>query len=466
MPPGYDTGNTAWMMASTAMVLLMTPGLAFFYGGMVKTKHVLVMLKMSFACLSLVTVLWLAIGYSLAFGKDAGGGLIGGLDHAFFRGVGMTTLHGSIPTVIFACFQMSFAIITVALISGSIAGRATMKGWLVFVTAWTLMVYVPIAHWVFAPDGWIARSLGALDYAGGLPVELGSGASGLAVAIVLRKRRDFERDPIRPHNLPLVVIGLALLWFGWFGFNAGSALQVEGSAPTTFFNTQLAAAGAMIGWPIIEKWRLGHVEMLGVASAAVAGMVAITPACGEVSPVGALVIGFVAGVVCCFAINMKYKIGVDDTLDVVGVHGWGGIVGVLSVGFFATAAMSGKKGLFYGGGLDQLWRQTVAILAVGGFAFAMTWLIAHAIDKAVGFRASEEYENVPGREEEVAYDSETLDQIRDRMGERAEEPGRAPARAGTGVGGAASAAGTDPAAQDAALLAEVLSVLERRERDK
>lgn len=461
MPSGYDTGNTAWMMASTAMVLLMTPGLAFFYGGMVKTKHVLVMLKMSFACLSLVTILWVAFGYSLAFGKDAGGGMIGNLDHAFFRGIGMDSLHGSIPTVIFACFQMSFAIITVALISGSIAGRATMKGWLVFVVAWTTLVYVPTAHWVFAPDGWINQSLGALDYAGGLPVELSSGASGLAVAIVVRKRKDFERETIRPHNLPLVVIGLALLWFGWFGFNAGSALQVEGSAPTTFFNTQLAAAGAMIGWPIIEKWRLGHVEMLGVASAAVAGMVAITPACGEVSPLGALIIGFTAGVVCCFAVNMKFKIGVDDTLDVVGVHGWGGIVGVLSIGFFATAAMSGKKGLFYGGGLDLLWRQAVAVLAVGSFAFAMTWIIAKVIDKAVGFRASEEYGNVPGREEEVAYDNETLDEIRDRIGGTG---------AGTGAGArepAAVGASKDAAEQrDAALLAEIVSVLDRRERDK
>ncbi|MEV7415346.1 ammonium transporter [Streptomyces sp. NPDC089919] len=447
MPSGYDTGNTAWMMASTAMVLLMTPGLAFFYGGMVRTKHVLIMLKMSFVCLSLVTIIWLAVGYSLAFGKDAGGGLIGNLDLAFFQGVGMDSLHGSIPTVIFACFQMSFAIITVALISGSIAGRATMKGWLVFVVAWTLLVYVPTAHWVFAPDGWIQHSLGALDYAGGLPVELSSGASGLAIATVLRKRADFERQPIRPHNLPLVIIGLALLWFGWFGFNAGSALQVEGSAPTTFFNTQLAAAGAMIGWPIIEKWRLGHVEMLGVASAAVAGMVAITPACGEVSPIGALVVGFVAGVVCCFAVNMKYKIGVDDTLDVVGVHGWGGITGVLAIGFLATAAMSGKKGLFYGGGADLLWRQAVGILAVGSFAFGMTWVIAKAIDALVGFRTAEEYENVPGREEEVAYDNETLEQIRARMA----EPAGAPVR---------------DASTDAVLLGEIVKVLERRERDK
>ena len=459
MPHALDTGNTAWLMASTAMVLLMTPGLAFFYGGMVKTKHVLVMLKMSFVCLAIVTLLWLAIGYSLAFGTDVGGwGLIGSPSDYFMHDVGMTSLHGSIPTVIFSCFQMAFAIITVALISGSIAGRATMRGWLWFVVAWTLFVYVPMAHWVFAPDGWVSAHLGALDFAGGLPVELNSGAAGLAVAIVVRKRKDFERETIRPHNLPLVVIGLALLWFGWFGFNAGSALEDGGTAPMVFLNTQLAACGAMVGWPLIEKWRLGHVEMLGVASAAVAGMVAITPACGEVSPIGALVIGFVAGVVCAFAVNLKYKMRYDDTLDVVGVHGWGGIVGVLAIGLFATSQMSGKKGLFYGGGVDLLWRQAVAVVACGVFSFGMTWLIAQVIEKTVGFRAAEDYEDVPGQEEEQAYDDETIAEIRKRLVET-----RVPVTVGTGAAGAEqSPVGTG----DAEILAEIRLVLERREQEK
>ncbi|WP_275431878.1 MULTISPECIES: ammonium transporter [unclassified Streptomyces] len=450
MAASLDTGDSAWLMTSTAMVLLMTPGLAFFYGGMVRTQHVLVMLKMSFACLALVTLLWLAVGYSLAFGPDIGAGLLGNLDHVFFRGVGMNELHNTIPATVFACFQMSFAIITVALISGSIAGRATMRGWLVFVVVWALLVYVPMAHWVFAPDGWIQADLGALDFAGGLPVELNSGAAGLAVAIALRKRRDFERQPIRPHNLPLVVIGLALLWFGWFGFNAGSALQDAGGAPTAFLNTQLAACAAMIGWPIVERFQHGKVEMLGVASAAVAGMVAITPACGEVSSLGAVCIGFTAGVVCAFAINLKYRIGVDDTLDVVGVHGWGGIVGVLSIGFFATAAMSGKKGLFYGGGLDLLWRQAVAVLACGTYSFVVTWLIAKAIDGTVGFRTREEYEDVPGREEEIAYDNATLDEIQARLD--------APHATAT----VAVADRRD----ETGLLSDVLHVLERREREK
>jgi len=456
MPHALDTGNTAWLMASTAMVLLMTPGLAFFYGGMVKTKHVLVMLKMSFVCLAIVTLLWLAIGYSLAFGTDVGGwGLIGSPSDYFMHDVGMTSLHGSIPTVIFSCFQMAFAIITVALISGSIAGRATMRGWLWFVVAWTLFVYVPMAHWVFDPNGWVTAHLGALDFAGGLPVELNSGAAGLAVAIVVRKRKDFERETIRPHNLPLVVVGLALLWFGWFGFNAGSALEDGGTAPMAFLNTQLAACGAMVGWPLIEKWRLGHVEMLGVASAAVAGMVAITPACGEVSPIGALTIGFVAGVVCAFAINLKYRMRYDDTLDVVGVHGWGGIVGVLAIGLFATSQMSGKKGLFYGGGVDLLWRQAVAVLACGAFSFGMTWLIAKAVEKTVGFRAAEEYEDVPGQQEEQAYDDETIAEIRKRLVET-----RVPVAAGS------AGAGPAPLSGDSELLAEIRLVLERREQEK
>ncbi|MFC8127799.1 ammonium transporter [Streptomyces sp. NPDC057302] len=446
-----DTGDSAWLLASTAMVLLMTPGLAFFYGGMVRTQHVLVMLKMSFACLALVTLLWLAVGYSLAFGPDIGGGMLGNLDHAFFRGIGMNELHNTIPETVFACFQMSFAIITVALISGSIAGRATMRGWLVFVVVWTLLVYIPLAHWVFSPEGWVVAHLGALDFAGGLPVELNSGAAGLAVAIALRKRKDFERQPIRPHNLPLVVIGLALLWFGWFGFNAGSALKDAGGAPTAFLNTQLAACAAMVGWPLIEKWRLGHVEMLGVASAAVAGMVAITPSCGEVSPLGAVCIGFMAGVVCAFAVNFKFKLGVDDTLDVVGVHGWGGIVGTLSIGLFATAQMSGKKGLFYGGGFDQLWRQAVAVLACGSFSFVVTWLIAKAIDKTIGFRTKEEYEDVPGEEEEIAYDNATLDEIQARLDKpRLTAPQPAAARTSA----------------DTEKLGEILDLLERREREK
>ena len=405
MPPGYDSGDTAWLLASTAMVLLMTPGLAFFYGGMVRIKHLLVMLKMSFSALALGTVVWYLVGYSLAFGHDVGGvGLIGNLDHAFFRGVQLTTLTGAIPTYVYSTFQMGFAIVTVALISGSIADRATMKGWLVFSVLWLVIVYIPLAHWVFDPEGWIVKQLGALDFAGGLPVELDSGVAGLAVALALRAPRDFARREERPNNIPLVVIGVALLWFGWFGFNAGSALNTQGTAAAAFINTQLGAAGAMITWPLVENWRTGRVTMLGVASAAIAGMVAITPACGEINPTGAVITGLVAGVVCAFAITLKYRFGVDDTLDVVGVHGFGGLTGLIMVGLFATARISGHKGLFYGGGWGLLGKQVVAILAVAAFSFLLTWIIAKAVDVAVGFRSAEQYAVVPGADEERAYD--------------------------------------------------------------
>lgn len=308
---------------------------------------------------------------------------------------------------------MGFAIITVALISGSIADRATMKGWLVFVVLWLLIVYVPLAHWVFDPDGWIVEHLGALDFAGGLPVELNSGIAGLAVALVLRAPRDFARREERPNNIPLVVVGAGLLWFGWFGFNSGSALSDQGTAAAAFINTQLGAAAAMVTWPLVEKWRTGSVTTLGVVSAAVAGMVAITPACGEVNPLGAVVTGLVVGAVSAFAITLKYRFGVDDTLDVVGVHGVGGFIGLVMVGLFATARISGREGLFEGGGWSLLGKQLVAIVAVAAFSFILTWLIAKAVDLTVGFRARGEYDHVPGEEEERAYDLRTAGRLDD-----------------------------------------------------
>ncbi|MFE2866315.1 ammonium transporter [Embleya sp. NPDC059259] len=412
MPAGYDSGDTAWLLASTAMVLLMTPGLAFFYGGMVRTRHVLMMVKMSFAALCFGSILWFAVGYSLAFGPDVGGaGLIGDLDHSFMRGIEFNTLTGRIPTYVYSTFQMGFAIVTVALISGSIADRATMKGWLVFVAVWLLIVYVPVAHWVFDPDGWIVEHLGAVDFAGGLPVELNSGVSGLAVTLALRTPADLARREERPNNIPLVVIGVGLLWFGWFGFNAGSALGAQGTAATAFLNTQLGAAGAMVTWPLVEKWRTGRVSTVGVVSSAVAGMVAITPACGEIDPFAALITGLVTGFVCAFAITWKYRVGVDDTLDVVGVHGVGGLIGLIMVGLFATARISGHEGLFYGGGLALLGKQLVAIASVAAFSFLLTWIIAKAIDVTIGFRAVHPYEAVPGEAEERAYDFRTAERL-------------------------------------------------------
>jgi ammonium transporter, Amt family len=397
-----DNGNTAWLMASTAMVLLMTPGLAFFYGGMVRTEHVLTMLRMNLVCLGVVTVIWFLVGYSLAFNGDVGGhGLIGNFDAVLMHGIAPDQVSANgVPTLIYSCFMLSFAVITVALISGSIAARASAKGWLVFVGLWTLLVYVPVSHWVFGPGGWVTDRLGALDFAGGTVVELNSGAAGLACAIVLRRRREVQRgEEERPASIPLVAIGLGLLWFGWFGFNAGSALQDAGAAPAAFLNTQLGAAGGMLGWSVLDRLRFGKVEPIGFLTSAVAGMVAITPSCGEVSPLGAMLIGIAAGLVCSFAIGLKFRFGVDDTLDVVGVHGWGGVVGMLSIGFLATGTFTGHEGLFYGGNASLLGKQAVAVVATGLYSFCVTWLIAQAVDRTVGFRTRDDYQHVPGTPE-------------------------------------------------------------------
>ncbi|HZV75884.1 MAG TPA: ammonium transporter [Conexibacter sp.] len=411
MPAGVDSGDTAWLMASTAMVLLMTPGLAFFYGGMVRTSHVLVMLRMSFACLCIVTVIWFLFGWSLAFSGDVGGaGLIGNLKQVAMHGIGPDELTGRIPTLIFSCFMLSFAIITVALISGSIAGRTRFDGWMAFAAIWTVLVYIPLAHWVFSPHGWVTQKLGALDFAGGTVVELNSGMAGLACVLALRRPGDLARGAERPHSIPLVAIGLGLLWFGWFGFNAGSALQDQGAAPSAFINTQLGAAGAMAGWWVLDRVRFGKVDMIGVLTSAVAGMVAITPACGEVNTLGAILIGLAAGIVCSFAIGFKFRLKIDDTLDVVGVHGWGGIVGMLAIGLFATGTFSGKEGLFFHGGAALLGKQVVAVLACGAYSFVLTWLIAKAVDKTVGFRAADAYAEVPGGMEERAYSFDMLEE--------------------------------------------------------
>ncbi|QHC23821.1 ammonium transporter [Streptomyces sp. GS7] len=411
----FDTGNASWLIMAAAMVLLMAPGLAFFYGGMVKTSQVITMLKMCFGCVVLVSITWFAFGYTLAFGKDAGGlGLIGGLGHVFMSGVGLESRTGDIPTVTFSVFHMSFAIVTVALISGSVAGRAKMNGWLVFVCAWTLLVYVPMAHWVFAPDGWVSRQLGAVDFSGGTVVELASGAAGLALAAVAGRREDFERQPIRPHNLPLVVIGLSLLWFGWFGFNTGSSLGVPGAAAMGFVNTQFAAGAAMAGWAVTSYWRTRQVGLLDISMGAVTGMVAMTPAAGDVTPFWAVAIGFLAGLTCAFAISWKYRFGVDDTLDVVGIHGWGGLFGMVMVGLAATGTMTGKKGLFYGGGWDLLGKQLVAVLVIGLFSFAMTALIGKLVDRTIGLRQShgtEEHEQVYQNDWDVQF-KEIADALR------------------------------------------------------
>jgi ammonium transporter, Amt family len=392
-------------------VLLMTPGLALFYGGMVRAKSVLNMMMMSFGALALISVLWVLYGYSMAFGDDVGGGLLG--DPFEFFGLdglmGTAGLEGSfaanelvftIPSMAFVGFQAVFAIITVALISGAIADRAKFGPWMVFAGIWATVVYFPVAHWVFAFDGaesetggWIANDLLAIDFAGGTAVHINAGAAGLALALVLGKRRGFGRDPMRPHNLPLVMAGAGLLWFGWFGFNAGSALSANGQAAEVFVTTLAATGAAALGWLLTEKIRDGHATSLGAASGVVAGLVAITPACSSVSPVGAILIGLIAGALCALAVGLKYKLGFDDSLDVVGVHLVGGLWGTLAVGLFATdAASAGVDGLFYGGGLDQLGKQALGAIAVLVYSFVLTLVIGFAIQKTIGFRLTEEDE--------------------------------------------------------------------------
>ncbi|WP_436774956.1 ammonium transporter [Yinghuangia sp. YIM S09857] len=388
-PAEIDTGDTAFLLLATALVLLMTPGLALFYGGMVRAKSVLNMIMMSFSAIAVVTVVWFAFGFSFAFGDDLGGGLLGGAGEVFLHDVKPDSVTGTVPTLVFAAFQLTFAIITVALISGAIADRAKFRGWLVFCAAWVALVYVPLAHWVWGPDGWIREQLGALDFAGGLVVEINSGAAGLAVALVVGPRLGFRRDPMRPHNLPLVMLGAGLLWFGWFGFNAGSALGANGTAAQSLVNTQAAACTALLGWLLVEKKRDGHATTFGAASGAVSGLVAITPSCGVVDLPGALVIGLAAGVLCSYAVGWKHKFGYDDSLDVVGVHFVGGVVGTVLIGVFAWDGVTGgPRGLLHGGGLELLGKQIVAVVVAAVFSFAATYAIATVVDRTVGFRAS------------------------------------------------------------------------------
>jgi ammonium transporter, Amt family len=402
MPPAFDAGNTAYVLVGAALVLLMTPGLAFFYGGMVRVKSVLNMLMMSFITIAIVTVLWVLYGFTLSFGKDAGGyGLIGGLKNLFMHGIGMNSSLWpavGVPVIAFACFQLMFAIITPALISGAIADRAKFGGWVLFVVLWATLVYFPVAHWVFAPDGWVISKLHGLDFAGGTAVHANAGAAGLALAFVLGKRIGFQKEPMRPHNVPFVLLGASLLWFGWFGFNSGSALASNGLGAMAFLNTQVATASATLGWLIVEKIRDGHATTVGAASGAVAGLVAITPACGSVSPLGAIIVGGLAGAICALAVSLKFKLGFDDSLDVVAVHLIGGVVGTLLIGFLATkemttaTAIGGEPGLLYGGGFTQLGRQAVAVVVVVVYSFVMSFILGKIVDKTIGFRVSEEDE--------------------------------------------------------------------------
>ena len=397
-----DTGDTAWVLASAALVLLMTPGLALFYGGMVRAKSVLNMMMMSFAALGTISVIWVLWGYSMAFGNSLGGAGILGNPGEFFGLSGLMaedSVFGTVPSMAFVAFQSVFAIIAVALISGAIADRAKFSTWVVFTIVWATIVYFPVAHWVFAFDGddvvggWIANKVQAIDFAGGTAIHINAGAAGLALAIVLGKRIGFQREPMKPHNLTLVMAGAGLLWFGWFGFNAGSAIGAGTTAAVAWVNTLAATGAAMLGWLATERIRDGHATSLGAASGVVAGLVAITPACSSLNPIGSVILGVVAGVICAYAVGLKFKLGYDDSLDVVGVHLFGGMVGTLGVGFLATAsAPAGVDGLFYGGGLDQLWRQAVGAFAVLAFSFVVTFIIGKVLDAIMGFRVDDEAE--------------------------------------------------------------------------
>ena len=418
-----DSGDTAWMLASAALVLLMTPGLAFFYGGMVRAKGVLNMLMMSISAMGVVTVLWVLFGYSMAFGNDVGNfmgnpmqyfglkGLIGGNAVAAVAADPATgtaavdatniALFGTIPQTVFVAFQLMFAIITVALVSGAVADRLKFGSWLVFAGLWATFVYFPVAHWVFAFDGytgehggWIANKLKAIDFAGGTAVHINSGVAGLALCLVLGKRKGWPGAPMRPHNLPFVMLGAGLLWFGWYGFNAGSATNSGGIAGSTFVTTTVATAAAMLAWLLTEKIRDGHPTTLGAASGIVAGLVVITPSCSSVNVLGALAIGAIGGCLCALAVGLKFKFGFDDSLDVVGVHMVGGLTGTILIGFFATkTAPAAVDGIFYGGGPDQLWKQLIGAFAVLIYSFVVTTILAYILKFTLGLRLDEEDEH-------------------------------------------------------------------------
>ncbi|MFD4402003.1 ammonium transporter [Nocardia sp. NPDC058499] len=414
-----NAGDTAWILTSAALVLLMTPGLAFFYGGMVRGKNVLNMIMMSISAMAVVAVLWVLFGFSMAFGTDKGG-LIGDPGQFFglktlIAGFGDESagvpLFGTIPATVFVAFQAMFAIITVALISGAVADRLKFGAWLAFSAIWVTVVYFPVAHWVWG-GGWIMEKVEAIDFAGGTAVHINSGAAALALAIVVGKRAGWPKTPFRPHNLPFVMLGAALLWFGWFGFNAGSAAAADGVAGAAFITTLVATAAAMIGWLVVEKIRDGKPTSLGAASGIVAGLVAITPSCTSVNVLGALAIGVIAGAVCALAVSLKFKFGYDDSLDVVGIHMVGGILGTVLIGLFAAPeAPAGAAGLFYGGDLELLGRQTLGAVAVLAYSFVIALVIAYAIKFTIGLRADAEAESTgmdDSEHAETAYDFAAL----------------------------------------------------------
>ncbi len=402
-----NTGDTAWVLASTALVLLMTPGLALFYGGMVRAKSVLNMMMMSMITIGIVSVLWVIYGFKLAFGFESGSQWYGSFSlSGLGSAVNELTNNGGIypiPLLAFAAFQLMFAIITPALISGAVADRTKFSAWSIFVAIWVSVVYFPVAHWVFAFGNKVGDTVtgagflaarGIEDFAGGTAVHINAGAAGLALSLILGRRIGWRKEAMRPHSLPVVLLGAGLLWFGWFGFNAGSALGANGIAALALMNTQVATAAALLGWIVVEKLRDGHPTSLGAASGAIAGLVAITPACAFVAPWAAVIIGLIAGALCALAAAMKYKFGFDDSLDVVAVHLVGGLWGCISIGFFGTSAVNslGIDGLLYGGGTTLLGKQAFGAFMVMAYSFVVTLILGFIIDKTIGFRVKPESE--------------------------------------------------------------------------
>jgi ammonium transporter, Amt family len=396
-----DGGATAWVLISTALVLFMTPGLAFFYGGMVRAKHVLGMIMQNFFAIGLMSVLWALVGFSFAFGGN--GRFFGDFSFVGLKGLANMTkdvvpgytgsLALTIPPLLFVAFQMMFAVITPALITGATADRLKFSAYSVFIGLWLLLVYAPVAHWVFSPNGWLFK-LGALDFAGGAVVHINAGIAALVVVKVVGNRRGWRKEPMPPHSLPFTLLGTGILWFGWFGFNAGSALGSNGLAAQAFMNTHLAASAAMCTWLLVEKLKGGHATTLGAASGAVAGLVAITPCAGFVNSMSALAIGALAGAVCYLALAIKNKLNLDDALDVIGVHLIGGILGSLLLGIFASKSINagGFDGLFAGGGFGLLGKQALATVVVLVFSGAMSFVIAKVIDKTMGMRITDDQE--------------------------------------------------------------------------
>jgi Amt family ammonium transporter len=393
-PAKTDPGDTAFVLLSAALVMLMTPGLAMFYGGMVRRKNVLTTVMQSFVAIALVSVQWILFGYSLSFGPDVHG-VVGGLNWIGLKGVGVDPNPDYAPTVphiAFMIYQAMFAVITPALITGAFAERMKFSSFLIFTLLWSTVVYDPVAHWVWGTGGWL-KNMGVLDFAGGIVVHISSGISALAAALLVGKRRGYLREPMQPHNLPMTVLGAGLLWFGWFGFNAGSALSSGALSTMAFVATHTAAVSATLLWVIIEWFHRGKPTMFGAATGAIAGLATITPASGFVGPMPALVIGLLAGALCYVALNVKGRLGYDDSLDAFGVHGVGGIIGTIGAGLFAEKLINpaGADGLFFGNA-HQLFVQMASIAVVAVYSFVLTVILLKVIDAVIGLRVAEEDE--------------------------------------------------------------------------